>query len=422
MSGLGNFVAGAVGGAGAGVASIASRYIDDEIARNRAQALADIQHQTMVRGEEYMQSDEVQQRRLGNERNLVQMRNQEGLASKVAEASSPELRQAKIDDRVQFLRGTTPAEIDSQNAIVEGTAGTKLDAERMRAKVMTPLEAERAGAISEAQWRARSEYDDRLDKSANGGKGVKMSEAGKLQLQDLNKQDEALQKAINDGVAGGTLKQDPNDPAWQHFTRQKQALQVQKLRVFAREGLISGADDAANLVSAGATSAELQASLKQAQLIGGSYAADFAAALRAPSGQPSKAEAIRQDAERTGTKDYIVEINGTRAAYGNAKLQDAQPAGSSPNLVEQRRAGVQAAANGSPQAKWDARQQELRAAQAARESERQARIERERSVFDADAKAMDPLELVRKYSDPTSRAVLDTARLARLNQIERSIR
>lgn len=396
MSGLGNFLTGAVGGAGAGVASIASRYIDDEIARNRAQALADIQHQTMVRGEEYMQSQEVQERRLGNERNLLQMRSQENLASKVAEASSPELRKAKIDDRVEYLRGTTPAEVEAQNAIVEGTAGTKLDAERIRAKVMTPLEAERAGAISEAQWRARAEYDERLDKSANGGKGAKMSEAGKLQLQDLNKQDEALQKAINDGVAGGTLKQDPNDPAWQHFTRQKQALQVQKLRVFAREGLVSGADDAANLIQAGASRDDLVKSSKQAQLIGGKYAEEFNAAVQA-------------------------ELAKTPAPKPSAPGAPA-PASAAPNLVEQRRTERQPAPEGSLQAKWDARQQELRAAAAAKDSERQARLDRERSAFDADVKAMDPLELVRKYSDPGSRASLDTQRLARLNQIERSIR
>lgn len=396
MSGLGNFLAGAVGGAGAGVASIASRYIDDEIARSRAQALADIQHQTMVRGEEYMQSAPVQERRLGNERNLLQMRNQENLSGKVAEASSPELRKAKIDDRVEFLRGTTPAEVEAQNAVVEGTAGTKLDAERMRARVMTPLEAERAGAISEAQWRARSEYDDRLDKSANGGKGAKMSEAGKLQLQDLNKQDEALQKAINDGVAGGTLKQDPSDPAWQHFVRQKQALQVQKLRVYAREGLVSGSDDAANLIAAGATREDLLKSAKQAQLIGGQYATEFNAAVQ---DQLAKAPAPRP---------------APAAAPG--------PAPAAQNLMDQRRTERQPAPEGSPQAKWEARQQELRAAAAAKDSDRQARLAQQRATFDADVQAMDPLDLVRKYGDPGSRAFLDTQRLARLNQIERSIR
>lgn len=397
MSGFGNFVAGAAGGAGNALAGLASKYIDQELMQQRAQALADIQHQTMVRGEEYMQSAPVQERRLGNERNLLQMRNQENLAGKVAEASSPELRQAKVDDRVSFLRGTTPAEVEAANAVTEGTAGTKLDAERMRAMVMTPLEAQRAGAISEAQWKARSEYDDRLDKSINGsGKGAKMSEAGKLQLQDINKQDEALQKAINDGVAGGTLKQDPNDPAWQHFTRQKQALQVQKLRVFAREGLVSGADDAASLIAAGASREDLQRSAKQAQLIGGQYAADFGAAVK----------------ERLASAPQPPQPAPTAAPASAA----------APSLLDQRRAQSQPAPEGSPQARWEARQQQLREAEARGNATKEAETKRVGVEFDGDAQNMDPVALLQKYGDVGMRSRLDRTRLARLSQIERSIR
>lgn len=397
MSGFGNFVAGAAGGAGNALAGLASKYIDQELMQQRAQALADIQHQTMVRGEEYMQSAPVQERRLGNERNLLQMRNQENLAGKVAEASSPELRQAKVDDRVSFLRGTTPAEVEAANSVTEGTAGTKLDAERMRAMVMTPLEAQRAGAISEAQWKARSEYDDRLDKSINGsGKGAKMSEAGKLQLQDINKQDEALQKAINDGVAGGTLKQDPNDPAWQHFTRQKQALQVQKLRVFAREGLVSGADDAASLIAAGASREDLQRSAKQAQLIGGQYAADFGAAVK----------------ERLASAPQPPQPAPTAAPASAA----------APSLLDQRRAQSQPAPEGSPQARWEARQQQLREAEARGNATKEAETKRVGVEFDGDAQNMDPVALLQKYGDVGMRSRLDRTRLARLSQIERSIR
>lgn len=412
MSGFGNFMAGALGGAGNGVSSIASRYIDEEIQRNRAQAMADIQHANMVRGEEYLQSAPVQERRLGNERNLLQMRNQQQLAAREAEASSPTLRQARIDDRVSFLEGTTPAEIASQNAITEGTAGAKLDADRMRAKVMTPLEIERARGIADAQWGARSAYDDRLEgKTGAGGKGgTKMSEAGKLQLQDINKQDEALQKAINDGVAGGTLKQDPNDPAWQHFTRQKQALQVQKLRVFAREGLISGADEAKNLIDAGASPADLQVSVRQAQLIGGDYAKEFASTVN----------------------EHL-----SRAAN---KAQPSTPqASNTTSLVEQRRNASQASASGqgvatpsqptepvapegSPQAKWNARQKELRQQEAEREARRSADQKRMWDQFDIDAQTLTPIEMLRKYDGFSTRRGLDIERLARLKTIEKAVR
>lgn len=412
MSGFGNFMAGALVGAGNGVSSIASRYIDEEIQRNRAQAIADIQHANMVRGEEYIESAPVQERRLGNERNLLQMRNQQQLASREAEASSPTLRQARIDDRVSFLEGTTPAEIASQNAITEGTSGAKLDADRMRAKVMTPLEIERARGIADAQWGARSAYDERLEgKTGAGGKGgAKMSEAGKLQLQDINKQDEALQKAINDGVAGGTLKQDPNDPAWQHFTRQKQALQVQKLRIFAREGLISGEDEAKNLIDAGASPADLQVSVRQAQLIGGDYAKEFAST-----------------------------VNEHLSRVANKAQPSTPQASNTTSLVEQRRNASQASASGqgvatpsqptepvapegSPQAKWNARQRELRQQEAEREARRSADQKRMWDQFDIDAQTLTPIEMLRKYDGFSTRRGLDIERLARLKTIEKAVR
>ena len=43
MSGFSNFLAGALGGGGSAVSSIASRYIDEEIQRNRQQAFLDMQ-------------------------------------------------------------------------------------------------------------------------------------------------------------------------------------------------------------------------------------------------------------------------------------------------------------------------------------------------------------------------------------------
>ena len=399
MSKIGNFLVGAGAGLGAAAAQLGSKYIDDEIARNRAQALADIQHQTMVRGEEYLQSPEVQGRRQSNERSALEMRSEQSLAAEVAKTNNKDLRQAKIDERVGYLQGTTQAEIDAKNAVTEGTAGVELDKERMRAKVMTPLEIERARGVADAQWGARAQYDERLEgkTGAGAGKAAKMSEAGKLQLQDINKQDEALQKAVNDGVAGGTLKQDPKDPAWQHFTRQKQALQVQKMRVFAREGLLDGADDAATLIAGGATPQDLDASMKQAQLIGGNYASEFGAAV-----QEHAAKAKPQRAAPTGA-----------------------PAAATPapaSVIEQRRAERQPAPAGSPQAKWDARQQELRAQAEAKDAGSKAQMDSARQAFDTDAKAMDPVDLLRKYGTPSSRAALDLTRLARLNQIERTIR
>ncbi len=363
MSGFGNFLAGAVGGGGQAVANIAGKYIDDEIARNRAQALADIQHQTMVRGEEYMQSAPVQERRLGNERAGLQMRNTEALSAEVAKASNKDLRQAKIDERVGYLQGTTPAEVEAQNAITEGTAGTKLEAERIRAKVMTPLEIERAAGISDAQWAARERYDQRLDGKTVKSAFEKLPEAKKLEVQQIVGELKEINKAVVEAQAGGGWDASKN-PGQKQLAATKAGLE-QRLR-----GILVGDE-------------------------GGD-----------PFGILNKPQ-------------------GAQPPAGNVAPSPAQaPAAAAPsaNVMEQRRVERAPAPAGSPQAKWEARQQEARAQVEARRAAKQADVERARSTFDEDAQTLDPLALVQKYGDMSSRSALDTPRLARLKQIERTIR
>lgn len=396
MGGFGNFMSGAAGGAGAGIASLASRYVDDEIQRNRAQALADIQHNSMVRAEEYQQSAPVQERRLGNERNLLQMRNQENLAGRVAEASSPELRQARIDDRVQYLQGTTPAEIESQNAITEGTAPVKLKIEADRYRTLTPLEIERAGGIArvnaDQSIRVHTATEEAREKRERALKTAfdKLPDAKKLQFQEAASELKDVNKAIVEAQASGGWDTTKNQ-GHRQLELTKSALQQ-----------------------------------RMNSILGGAEAADpFGLFGERGTGVRSTTEAILKDAAQTGTKDFIVELNGTRMAYGNATLPGVAvnaPGSPSSSLMEQKRDERASAPDGSPQAKWNARQQQLRDEAASRENDRRARVERARAEFDADAKSMDALELVRKYSDPASRSGLDTARLTRLNQIERSIR
>lgn len=151
----------------------------------------------------------------------------------------------------------------------------------------------------------------------------KMSEAGKLQLQDLNKQDEALAAIINKGVAEGTLKiNNPDDPSWAHLSQQRQQLAFKKQQLLASEGVIDGAQSVSDLISAGATLADMEESAKQAKLIGGKYAKDFMSAYEsAKVTRPATTrEAIAQEVKKTGDTNYLVTMNGRTQAYGNAKL------------------------------------------------------------------------------------------------------
>lgn len=236
MSGIGNALVGALGGAGAGVAGIASRYVDEEIQQRRAQALAELQHQTMVRGEEYTQSAPVQERRLGNERNLLKMRNATALEGKVAEASDPGLRQAKIDERVGYLQGTTQAEVDAQNTITTGTAGARLQADKERMAALTPLEIARAAGVSDAQWRAREKYDQRLDAKGTKSAFERLPEAKKLEVQSVAAELKDISKAMIAAQAEGGW-----DPA--KNPGQKQLAVTKAALEFRLRGLLSGGEE-----------------------------------------------------------------------------------------------------------------------------------------------------------------------------------
>lgn len=367
MSGFGNFLAGAVGGGGLAVANMASKYIDEEIQQRRAQALADIQHQTMVRGEEYMQSPEVQGRRQSNERDALQMRSEQALSADVARAESPNLRKAKIDERVSFLQGTTPAEIEAQNAITEGTASTKLDADRTRRLVTDPMDVEKERAlaairgneqirVSEATQEAMQRRQEALKTAFD-----KLPEQKKLDFQAAAAEMKEVNKAIIEAQAGGGWDPSKNGG-------QKQ-LAVTKAALSERMRTILGgrhSDDALGIFSPNSQSAP------------------------APSSPPP------------------------------APAPAPKPASSS--VVEQRRAEREQAPAGSPQAKWEEKQAAARAAAEAKAAAKQSEVSNARTAFDADTKALDPMALLQKYGDPSSRASLDITRLARLNQIERSIR
>lgn len=287
----GRVVAGAIGAGAGAAAQLASKYIDDEILRQRQQAMLDMQRESGLRTERELDAQRNAPDRLERDRETAR----QGVLSK-AQAEREAISAGVNDDEYQgaLERGSlleTRRRIKAENELIEGTAGTKLDAERTRRLVLDPMDLGKAQALADIQAnasiRVNTATEEARERRAEAGrvgpdgKAIKMSEAGKLQLQDINKQDEQLTKTINDAVAGGTLQQSADNPAWVHLQRQKQALQVQKLRVYAREGLINGADDAADLIRSGASPQELQASVQQAKMIGGEYAETFAKAVAA---------------------------------------------------------------------------------------------------------------------------------------------
>lgn len=281
MSSLGRNLGRALGGIGAGVAALSSKYIDEELTQQRAQALADIQFAGAKRTEAWQQSAEVQGPRLANQRNELAMRNEESLKGRVAEASSPELRQARVDERVSYLEGTTPAEVAAANARIEGTSGAELDKERMRRKVLDPMDVSKAAATADATWAAREKYDQRLE-GKSGSASVKMPEMDRIRYGDLAKSQEKLQEMLDKAsIDGGLVDKDGNERSEVIDLRKRiVGHQVAKMKILARNGALSGSDDAAAVLDGETNPEVLKTSLLQARAIGGTYAQEFAAVVQ----------------------------------------------------------------------------------------------------------------------------------------------
>ena len=293
---LGTALSRFAGGVGGAAASIASKYMDEELAAQRAQTLADIQRESSLRSERELDAQRNAPERLARDRENARQgvlarasAEREGVVAGQSDAAyQGALDQSTLMDARRRARG----EVE----VIEGTKGAKLTAEQERIRALLPFEKEKAEALADIEVRKQTRISNntidgqirRMEAAADraaakrigpDGKPIKLSEASTLELKNIAEQEQSLQKLVDENIASGMLKQDANDPSWKHFQRRTQALQVQKLRVYAKEGVIDGGEAAQQLITGGASMAELQASKQQAQLIGGGYAQQFASAV-----------------------------------------------------------------------------------------------------------------------------------------------
>lgn len=193
---MGSALGRGLAGAGAAAAGLASKYIDEELAQERAKFLADLQHQQTVRTEEYTQSAPVQARRREN-------------ATAATLAQGAATRQSELEG----LTDTTYQGARRAHADQEAADGTRRDVEAIKAK--TPAEVERASLIARAQQRAQAAGASQavLDKVAQMEKvlGRKLTEEERLLAVGLASKPKSdadlveVEEEIDDG-SGKTVK------------------------------------------------------------------------------------------------------------------------------------------------------------------------------------------------------------------------
>lgn len=162
----------ALGGFGAGVATLANKYIDEDLAKQRAQAMADIQVATAGKIREQDDAFRNDPTRLARDRGA---KRDDALA---AGATAREVELAALNDTTlqgtrqqvqgknnEFARGekvkdieaVTPFEVAAERS--KATAREEVQTQAMKDRL--PLEVQRAAAVADAQARASARYRER---------------------------------------------------------------------------------------------------------------------------------------------------------------------------------------------------------------------------------------------------------------------
>lgn len=164
MSGWGILASGIGGGANA-VSDITKGMIDQDRRLESAKAISDIDEQKQLRIAEraqQMRRDEQTYNTTGQGSDELllfrQKQDKAALDAKVSEASSPELRQANIDNVNSLTLGTVDARVAAENALVNGTAPAKLQAAVAQATALLPIEIKRAYALADAAGSASERH------------------------------------------------------------------------------------------------------------------------------------------------------------------------------------------------------------------------------------------------------------------------
>lgn len=216
--GIGSAFGGALAGAGRALSSISNKYIDEELAQERAKMLADLQLKSAKDLDEYQMSEPRQAK-------LRENASAASLAQKAAErqatvqgvgdaayqgaldTNAANDTRRRVTSENALIEGTTPTKITAANQIEDGTRGSRMATVREETKIRADGQIRATNATREAGGIGAklADYEKVL--------GRTLTEAERLTLMGLKKPDkdndellkmarEATQKALE----GGSIK------------------------------------------------------------------------------------------------------------------------------------------------------------------------------------------------------------------------
>ena len=144
----GRVVAGAVGGAAGAAATLASKYIDEELLQQRQQTFLEMQRKNTLQTESELDAQRNAPERLARDRENARQgvlakasAEREGVVAGQSDAAyQGALDQSTLMDARRRARG----EVE----VIEGTKGAKLNAETERIRALLPFEKEKEAALA----------------------------------------------------------------------------------------------------------------------------------------------------------------------------------------------------------------------------------------------------------------------------------
>lgn len=339
----GRVVAGAVGGAAGAAATLASKYIDEELLQQRQQTFLEMQRKNTLLTESELDAQRNAPERLARDRENAR----QGVLAKasaeregVVAGQSDAAYQGALD---QSTLMETRRRVKAENDLVEGTKGAKLTAEQERIRALLPFEKEKAEALADIEVRKQTRISNnttdgqirRMEAAAKraeerrigpDGKPIKLSEIGEIELKSIVKQEQELEKLKDEAIAGGSLMPGNKDhaQALDHFKQRAASLKVAKIGVLVKEGLIDPVDAAKKVIQGESDPNKLAQSKQQAVLFGGQYAREFSAVIDAHLGKmpkPGGASATGGATAPAGSSRSMETLPGSQTADGQPRYR-----------------------------------------------------------------------------------------------------
>lgn len=344
---MGSALGRALGGFGAGVSALANKYVDEDLAKQRAQALADIQRMNA----KLIREDEDAFRNDPNrlERDRANRRADALAAGKTArEVEMEGLNDTGLQDKKLEVAGKT-AEFNRGQKVkdIEATAPAEATAAGLKKQEESKYTAYQ---LSPGQQHFIGDKLVASNGQQGSGKASKMDEADKLTYQELIKATQKADDELAKLASGGGMTTDKDgkpSEGYAYLTKQKDKAQRNLISFQMKKGLVDPEEAAMGAVAGEKNIDKIRQAISEAYSLGGSeFGEKFYAKVRSSGVLESLAS------DRAATKP--AQQGSSKSSSGQASVQDmiaadkrAQASGSiiDREEVKKRRAEVEK--------KWD---------------------------------------------------------------------